>query len=272
MKNKIYIKKISIIGLGNLSQALIAGLDTVGYKGLIHIYDIDKKKKKYIKSKNMKFKTNIDESIIGSTIILIAIKPNNLKNVATKLKNLNINSIIVSLMAGVKISQITRLTNKDLKIARIMTNINARHESAMSFVYMNKKCTKIEDGVISELFEKFGSLYYATSENQLNKITALIGSGPAYFIHFAESIMKTFKSFGFTEAESMKYSLELFYTTAYSCIVDDRTLGLIKKSIISKNGTTEAALKKMNQRNFQKNIKDSILAAYKKSQELSREE
>ena len=84
MKNKIYIKKISIIGLGNLSQALIAGLDTAGYKGLIHIYDIDRKKKKYIKSKNMKFKTDIDESIIGSTIILIAVKPSNLKNVATK--------------------------------------------------------------------------------------------------------------------------------------------------------------------------------------------
>ena len=66
--------------------------------------------------------------------------------------------------------------------------------------------------------------------------------------------------------------IELFYTTAYSCIVDDRALGLIKKSIISKNGTTDAALKKMNQRNFQKNIKESILAAYKRSQELSREE
>ena len=271
MKNKISIKKISIIGLGNLSQALIEGLSSVGYKGLIHIYDIDKKKKKYIKSKNIKFKTNIDESIIGSTIILLAIKPNNFKNVAKKLKNLNINSTILSLMAGVKISQITRLIGKNLKIARIMTNINARHESAMSFVYMNKECTKMEDGVISNLFEKFGSLYYATSENQLNKITALIGSGPAYFIHFVESIIKTFEGFGFSKVESIKYSLELFYTTAYSCIMDDRKLSVIKKSIISKNGTTDAALKKMDLKNFQKNIKESILAAYKKSQELSRD-
>ena len=271
MKNKISIKKISIIGFGNLAQALIEGLDAVKYKGLIHIYDIDKKKKKYVKSKNIKFKTNIDESIMGSTIILLAIKPNNLKKVAIKLKKLSINSTILSLMAGIKISQIAQLINKDLKIARIMTNINARHENAISFVYMNKKCTKKEDDIINGLFEKFGSLYYATSENQLNKITALIGSGPAYFIHFTESIIKTFKSFGFNEAESVKYSLELFYTTACSCIMDNRSLNLIKNSILSKNGTTEAALKKLDQKNFQKNIKESILAAYKKSQELSRD-
>ena len=113
MKNKISIKKISIIGFGNLAQALIEGLDSVKYKGLIHIYDIDKKKKKYVKSKNIKFKTNIDESIMGSTIILLAIKPNNLKKVAIKLKKLSINSTILSLMAGIKISQIAQLINKD---------------------------------------------------------------------------------------------------------------------------------------------------------------
>ena len=181
-------------------------------------------------------------------------------------------------------AKVRNLDEESLMILKDFCDLSARVEHALfQDLYVKKKnindlkrTYQIKFGINARHFNSIADKLKGKAknwrENQLNKITALIGSGPAYFIHFAESIMKTFKSFGFTEAESMKYSLELFYTTAYSCIVDDRALGLIKKSIISKNGTTEAALKKMNQRNFQKNIKESILAAYKRSQELSGKE
>ena len=108
------------------------------------------------------------------------------------------------------------------------------------------------------------------TEVQIDKATALIGSGPAYFIYFAESIFKTFQSFGFSKNESKNLVTDLFYGTALTCKEDKRDFEEIKKSIVSKGGTTESALKRLDRLQTKKIIMGSIKDAYIKAKSLGK--
>ena len=123
---------------------------------------------------------------------------------------------------------------------------------------------------MKKFFSIFGTSHVLDNENEIDKITALIGSGPAYFIHFLEGIIETFKKFGFSENDSTTYAKNLFYGTAITCINEKKSLSEIKKSIVSKGGTTDAALKKLTSLKFQDILAKSIKEAYSKAKQLGK--
>jgi pyrroline-5-carboxylate reductase len=108
------------------------------------------------------------------------------------------------------------------------------------------------------------------NENQIDKVTALTGSGPAYFIHFLEAIIQTFKNFGFSENKAETYAKELFYGTAITCMNENKNLKKTKDSVISKGGTTDAALKTLDALKFKSILTKSIKEAYNKAQQLGK--
>jgi len=265
------LKKISIIGAGNLTQALLYSIDNSSLKIDINLYDKDKKKKVFASQKKWNFFTKVGKEIANSDIIIIAVKPNQYKNVCSDIKKEDIKeSIIVSLMAGVKISDLKAQLPTQSNVLRVMTNINAKYNNAISSIYFDKSFKKTHIPPLKGFFSIFGDIRVLKKESDIDKATALIGSGPAYFIYFSESMIEIFQSFGFTKNESADLVSELFYGTALLCKQDNRSFAKIKKSVVSKGGTTEAALRKLDRLKTKKILMESIKDAYTKARSLGK--
>ena len=107
MKNNI-----SKLGVGNLTQSLLASLNTNNFKGKIYLYDIDKLKKKNAKATNVVFKEKLHDFLQRSKILIIAVKPVNYKKVFANIcEQINPDTVIISLMAGIKINEIANECN-----------------------------------------------------------------------------------------------------------------------------------------------------------------
>jgi pyrroline-5-carboxylate reductase len=265
------LKRISIIGAGNLTQALLYSIDNSSLKMNINLYDKDKKKKVFASQKKWKFFTKVGKEISDSDIIIIAVKPNQYKNVCSDIKKEVIKeTTIVSLMAGVKIRDLKSQLPSQSNVLRVMTNINAKYNNAISSLYFDKSFKKTRITPLKKFFSLFGGVRVLKKEADIDKATALIGSGPAYFIYFSESMIEIFQSFGFTKNESADLVSELFYGTALLCKQDSRSFAKIKKSVVSKGGTTEAALQKLDRLKTKKILMESIKDAYVKAKSLSR--
>ncbi len=266
------IKNISIIGAGNLAQCFIDRIIASKKNHKVFVYDIDDKKNRYLSKKNIKFCTTIDQNLSKSQLILLAIKPHDFRFISKDIKEYgNKGCMVVSLMAGIKLNLIDKLLNKNFYTARIMSNINARFGNAQTFIFTNKDFTRIKLNNLVKFLKLFGSTSIVNKERQIDKLTALCGSGPAYFIHFTEIVKDTFKKLGFKENESEQLAKELFYSTGYTCYHSNSHMKDIKKTIVSKKGTTDAALGMMEKRNIRKFIMESIDQAYRKSIQLGKE-
>ena len=265
------IKNISIIGAGNLAQCFIDRLVTYKGKYKIFLYDIDKKQNKYTSIKNVKFSCSINQKLSESQIVFLAIKPHDFKYISKDITEYgNKKSTVISLMAGTRLNVIDRALNKDFYTARMMTNINAQFGNAQSFIYTSKDFPKNKFNNLVNFLKLFGAITRVNTEIQMDKLTALCGSGPAYFIYFTEIVKDTFKKFGFGENEAEQLSKDLFYSTGYTCYHNNNDMKDIRKTIVSKKGTTEAALIMMEKKNIRKVIMESIDQAYKKSLQLGK--
>ncbi len=265
------IKNISIIGAGNLARCFIDRIISCKINCKVFLYDIDKKKNKYNSVSNVKFFPTINKNLSESQLILLAIKPHNFKSVLENIAEYgNRKSVVASLMAGVKLNIIDKALNKNFYTARIMTNINAQFGNAQSFIFTDKNFPEKRLNNLVKFFKLFGTTTRVNKEVQIDKLTALCGSGPAYFIYFTEIVKDTFKKFGFKENEAEQLSKYLFYSTGFTCYHNDNSMKDIKKTIVSRKGTTEAALVMMERKNIRKVIMDSIDQAYKKSIQLGK--
>ena len=265
------VKDIAIIGVGNLAQSLLYRLEASKTKLRIRLYDKDTRKKSLAKKSTITYSSTIDKSLIKSEAIIIAVKPNQYKDICSDIKKFGSkSSIVVSLMAGVKTTNLIKELSPETSIIRAMTNINSKYGNASTFIFSNKFCKSSRVTSIKRFFNIFGTSHILKNENEIDKVTALTGSGPAYFIHFLEAMIQTFKKFGFSENEAETYAKELFYGTAITCMNEKKSFKKIKDSVISKGGTTDAALKTLDALKFKSILTKSIKEAYNKAQQLGK--
>ena len=164
------LKRISIIGAGNLTQALLYSIDNSSLKMDINLYDKDKKKKVFASQKKWKFFTKVGKEIADSDIIIIAVKPNQYKNVCSDIKKEDIKeSIIVSLMAGVKIRDLKSQLPSQSNVLRVMTNINAKYNNAISSLYFDKSFKKTSVTPLKKFFSIFGDVRVLKKETGIDR-------------------------------------------------------------------------------------------------------
>lgn len=255
---------ISIIGYGNLSKSLITGLRNGNYSGDITVYDPYVTKKLH---KKITLKRKLDDDILKCKLIFLGVKPDKFKDIAKSLQNITKNTILVSLMAGISIKKLRELTHIS-RIARVMTNINCAHGKAQSFVFFNSNCEPKDKKQLIKIFDGVGKTYIVSPEKKIDIVTGLTGSGPAYVLYILEIICSIFEKQGFNKKMSRDLSIELFDGTINTCKNDERSLEVIKKSIVSKKGTTESALRSMKKDGLQKILNKAVGSAIKKASKI----
>ena len=174
------MKKIVFYGSGNISQALISGLLSAGYKKNL-IEFIDRNKINSRKTKKLgATKTNL-KTIDTRSIIFLGVKPKDAMNAYAEICAVVKKPKIVSLVAGIKSNKYLS-ESKDVELIRAMPNTSSQFNKGITAI-CNCNANKTTFNQVSSIFKKVGTTVDITKENQIDDFTGLIGSGPAYFFY-----------------------------------------------------------------------------------------
>tara|TARA_B100000035_G_scaffold291706_2_gene279762 strand:+ start:1412 stop:2206 length:795 start_codon:yes stop_codon:yes gene_type:complete len=256
-------ENITIIGAGSLTVSILEGIKESEVSYDINIVDIDKKRASFLRNFDIRFSTEYNSDISKSNIILLLTKP---KDYARVIKSIDPyisdHTIILSFMAGIKIKQIEKMFSRKIKVVRCMTNLAISVGQSYLFYFMSKS-SKMISNKLNKFLSSFSVAKRCARETSIDKLTALYGSGPAYYIFFNDIVKNSFIQMGFTKKESELYTSSLMLGSTKLLDKND-SLDLLK-SIASKGGTTEAALSQLKKDKVDKNVDKAIQQAYMKS-------
>ncbi|AFA40943.1 pyrroline-5-carboxylate reductase [Wigglesworthia glossinidia endosymbiont of Glossina morsitans morsitans (Yale colony)] len=267
------MKKLTFIGSGKIAESMILGLISSKYlKENICICSPDEQSRTAISNQcSLKnFKNNTHGMHIGD-IIILAVKPNVIPIVCSEIKDIeNLSKkIIISVAAGVTVKKIHEyISNKNATIVRAMPNTPVLINQGVTGLYA-QKINKNQKEMITELFSKISKTFWLSHENELNYIIAAASSAPAYFFLMMECMQKSAQKMGL----NVEYIKELIVQTAKGSAMlaeyfHDKSFQVLKHHVVSKGGTTEAALNVFEQYNFQKIIEKSMRSAADKAKEI----
>ena len=242
--------KILLIGCGKMGSSLLEGIvKSDNFDGMVDVIEpvIQDSFKEDFKESKVNFYSDIRENkdAINYDLIIIATKPNIYEEIFNGLKdNLIINdeTLIVSILAGIRISKIEEIVGS-IPIIRAMPNIAASVLEGMTALIGNKKITHEDILNVDLIFELIGEKIWLKNEAQMDSFTAISGSGPAYFFFFTECLKNIAIEEGFTEDVSNKISQQIIIGSGKlvkDSVIDPKEL---RENVTSPNGTTEAGLK-----------------------------
>ncbi|MBI2995289.1 MAG: pyrroline-5-carboxylate reductase [Candidatus Melainabacteria bacterium] len=269
------MKKLIIIGGGRMGYAIACGItqNKLYKKHEINFVENSEDRISFLRKKGFTVYKDFYSKNISA--ILLAVKPREIKEVLTSLKRVKLKKSIpiISIAAGIKIKTISSNLSLKQPIARVMPNTPCQIGEGMSVITFNKHIFKKDKNKIKNIFKSIGRVVELKEEN-FDLITALSGSGPAYYCYFIECMTKSIMKLRTSKAITKKTVNQLVLQTALGTI-KLLTEGNIppeklRESVTSPHGTTEAALNVFKKRNLYNIISSAIKAARNKSIQLSK--
>ena len=277
------MKKILFLGSGNITKSLIAGLynDKNYFDNYsIFIFDRNIEKMESLKKKykvNIILKNNIKKIINNMEIIILSVKPQDIDNILLMIKQNIIKKdvFLLSVAAGITIKYIHEKLNKIIKInniIRMMPNTACSINKGVIAFYKNENLSlniNIKT-IINNIFNNLGTIIWLKKENELHLITALSGSGIAYFYYFINLINDVSLNLGLDK----KYSKEIVISVASGAVNmliknENKSINELIDHIKSPGGTTESALDVFDNSSIKNIIKSAISSAVNKSKIFS---
>ena len=260
------MKKIVFYGSGNISQALISGLISSGFKKSF-IEFVDRNKINSRKTKKLgATKTNL-KAIDSKSIIFLGVKPKDAMSAYIEICSVIKKPKIVSLVAGIKSNKYLS-QYKDVELIRAMTNTSSQFNKGITAIY-NCSANKTAFNQVSSIFKKLGTTIDITKENKIDDFTGLIGSGPAYFFYLLKVYEKRILKLCDGD-KSKKDNIICYLLEGVSHSINDNSnLDELIASVASKKGTTEAGLKSFKSSKLSQNFEKGIAAAIKRAKDIS---
>lgn len=267
-------QKITIIGVGKMGNALTEGLLHSGLILKENLVLSNRSEKKLERFKEMSIFTTLNNknAVKDADLVILAVKPNVIKRVCQEIKsNLKQSALIVSIAAGVRIQSIKNwLDNQRRGVLRIMPNSPLQIGQGMSGWTASSEVTKEQKVAVQKILRNLGKEIYFDDENMLNQVTAISGSGPAYFFHIIECLLEAARKIGLNEEQARRLVYQTFGGSSDLLLQSGKTAKELQRAVTSKGGTTEAALEEFRKWGLKNAIMKGVLGAFKRSQELSK--
>ena len=269
------MEKIGFIGGGNMAEALIKGIiaENVYTSDNILVSDISADRLTFM-ANQYKVETTDQNAELASQvdILVLAVKPQNMTEALGSIKgSLKENVLVITIAAGIKTAKIANALG-DIPIVRVMPNTPALIAQGASALFANDKAKKILDKA-KTIFDAVGEAVIVDSEDLIDAVTAVSGSGPAYFFLLTEEMIKAAVQLGISEDNAKKLVLQTAKGAALLAVKADKngeTTAQLRKKVTSPGGTTEAALKTFTEGKFASLVTAAIKRAHDRSKELSK--
>lgn len=262
---------ISFIGGGNMAQALIGGLIARGLPPTrITVSDPVEQVRELLKEKDVHVTEDNLAAIAQADIVVLAVKPQVLAQVLRPLYGQFDDKLVISIVAGAEIATISELLGTE-RVVRVMPNTPALVQTGAHGLYAAEQVNSTDRELASQVLAATGLTIWVNSEAQIDAVTAVSGSGPAYFFYLMESMIRAGKNLGLDEKVATALTLQTALGAAQMAITSSNTPAELRKNVTSPNGTTQAAIEVFDHAQISQNIQAALAAAKTRSQELAQE-
>ncbi|NQT47228.1 MAG: pyrroline-5-carboxylate reductase [Candidatus Omnitrophica bacterium] len=265
------MKRIGIIGCGNMGEALIRGILSRGLvnKRDIFVHDLRKSRVSLMKRcYGVKTKPSSNDLIKSCQTIIVAVKPQNIGLLLTHARAvLNKTKLLISIAAGVDINSLFHLSGGHTQITRVMPNMPALVGSGVSALAFSRGVKPGKKKLARSIFGSVGEVI-EVKEDLLDAVTAISGSGPAYFFYLVEVLLKYGLDAGIKRADAQKLAVYTALGSGEALAKTGISAEKLRSMVTSKRGTTEAAFKVFKRYGLGKTLKQGIRAAERRARQL----
>lgn len=274
MKN-IQDLRIRFVGAGNMAASLIGGLIAKGLTASqITASDPGANQRAHIETQFQVQTYGDNNAHFGMPdVVVVAVKPQIMKQVLADVKSniAAVNPLIISVAAGITTEQMARWTDPSHAIVRAMPNTPALIGQGAIGMFANDHVTDEQRQQTEQIMGAVGTALWVDEEQHIDAVTALSGSGPAYFFMFMEHLQAAAQKVGLTSEQAALLTKKTAVGAALLAERSPESLATLKDRVTSPNGTTYAALQSFKAQGVDQVIDQAVLAAFERSIELSRE-
>jgi pyrroline-5-carboxylate reductase len=265
-------RTMSIIGVGNMGSALLKGILNVSLTPTEKITACDIHHSRLSatgESWKVKTTTNVHEAAGASEIILLCVKPQTLGEVIDVMRdNLRPDQLVISIAAGVTIQWIQQRIGKELPIVRSMPNIAATVDQGATALSFGKYVEEEHQRIAISIFEAVGEVAIV-AEEQLDAVTGLSGSGPAYVYMFIESLIDGGVKMGLPRDVATALAIQTVLGSAALVKKTGQHPAVLRDQVSTPAGTAINAIHKLESHGFRSIIIDAVVKAANRSKEIS---
>ncbi|CAF1638899.1 unnamed protein product, partial [Adineta ricciae] len=268
--------KIGFLGAGRMSQALVRSLierNVVSSKDQIMASDVDENQRRIVTSQLGIETTDDNRQVVNkSDLLILAVKP---KDVEGVLKHINEsllpeNHLLVSIAAGIRTTTIEQALKPKSRVIRVMPNVACLVNASCSVYSAGQSATADDRSMVNQIFASIGSCEGEIEENLLNVVTALSGSGPAYFSVIAEALADGAVKAGLSRTMALTLTIKTMMGTAQLLLDKNQSFhpSQLKDAVASPGGTTIYGLQMMENAGIRAALMETVSAATNRAAQL----
>ncbi len=263
-------QSIGFIGFGNMGSAIATAIHRSFPMLSIYVVESDTTRQDVIRAQ-FSFVSLVDHADLFQhcRVIFLSIKPQQVSQLSSDIISyVSDNHIFISMLAGVSTASISNLFAT--KCIRIMPNTPAKLSKGVTGIFSPPSVSSDDKDWVLSLCSSFGQIIELQNENEINLITAISGSGPAFYYRMVDAFITFASSHGLDQHIAKTAAIHTLLGAAEMLLDDANPKAQIKR-VTSPNGTTQAGLEVMDNQNFDQLIESILARAYERAIELSKE-
>ncbi len=268
----IPLPMIAFIGGGNMASAIIGGLIRQGHPAhqIEAVEPWEEARVALQKNFDIQAQATAGPALARAGIVVWAVKPQTFKDAAAQAREHTQHALHLSVAAGIRSDSIARWLGSDC-IVRTMPNTPALVGKGMSALYARTGVSAAQRQQVETIMATTGEFLWVNDEQQLDAVTALSGSGPAYVFYFLEAMARAGTAMGLTPAQAHQLAVGTFVGASELARQSDESPQVLRQRVTSKGGTTYAALQSMEQDGVGEAFVRAMQAAQQRAHELGNE-
>ncbi|MEO0313698.1 MAG: Pyrroline-5-carboxylate reductase reductase [Pseudomonadota bacterium] len=265
--------KICFIGGGNMAQALIGGLaGKLTAASNIHVVDVNPDALAALAAQfGVQTSSAPGSEVAAADVLVLAVKPQQMHSVASSLVPYMRRQLVLSIAAGIRALDLSRWLNGHQAIVRTMPNTPALIGKGVTGMTASAGVSMKQRETADAILKAVGQTVWLDDERQLDAVTAISGSGPAYVFYFLEAMQRAAVELGLTAEQGKALALATFSGASALASQSNESASVLRERVTSKGGTTHAAITSMQEAGVDQAIIHALHAAAARSRELGEE-
>ena len=261
---------ITFLGGGNMASALIGGLLNQGFPaGQLTVIEISAEGRARLEEKfAVRCYDAAQADALACDVLLLAVKPQQMRAACAPLLRHLDQQLLISIAAGLRLADLSRWLGGYGKLIRVMPNTPALIGAGVTGLFALPGVSEDEKRQAEQVMQAVGSTVWVDDESRMDAVTAISGSGPAYVFLFIEALQQAAGELGFTPQAARQLALDTVLGSARLAAQSADPASVLRERVTSKGGTTEAALRVMDERALKDIVTAAAAAACARSTEL----
>ncbi len=262
--------KVCFIGGGNMATALITGLLRKRRSpGDIRVVEIDAAARaRLTRDLGVEAHAEAAAGVAGAECVVLAVKPQQMRDVAVPLTSLVRGALVITIAAGIRHADLARWLGGYGRIVRAMPNTPALALAGVTGLYAPPVVSKDDRERAEQILGAAGTTLWVEREEEMDAVTAVSGSGPAYVFYFIEALQQAAAGLGFGDAAARALAIETFSGAVKLAAESPDDAATLRARVTSRGGTTERAIAELDKHRVREAIVSAVRAAAVRSREL----